>query len=248
MNQPSFSKSHPTINTFAALTVTTTVAALCIFSTGCSMKGQRGPLLSWASPEAASVKASSTGEVETSPATDGLAGQMREQDDPVALASFDRPAEGITAQPSFRPETERAPAAAPTHPAASLATKGEPVPVAMPAAPPEVPVAKPPAGEVLMANSDTFDKLVMHSDVPVLVDFYADWCGPCRALSPKLHDLARELPDVRVVKVDIDESPDIAARYQVGSIPALRVFHDGKVTARHRGLTTERHLRTLVGR
>jgi thioredoxin 1 len=108
--------------------------------------------------------------------------------------------------------------------------------------------APPPAGEVLTADSHTFDELVLQSDVPVLVDFYADWCRPCRALAPRLHELAREVSPLRVVQVDIDESPDIAARFQVGSIPSLRVFDGGEVTARHVGLTSKEHLKALVSR
>jgi thioredoxin 1 len=81
-----------------------------------------------------------------------------------------------------------------------------------------------------------------------LVDFYADWCGPCRALSPTLDEIARETPGVRVVKVNIDRSPELAARYQVSSIPALRVFQQGKVTATHVGLATKERLQSLLSR
>lgn len=211
------------------------------------MRGHKGPLLSQSSPEPAKMEERSTGPAESS-ATEALAGRTLERNEPVTLASFDRPAEGFTVPTSFLSMAAPAPETTPAYPDAPERMRGEPVSATMPAPRPTMPAAVPMGGEVLMANSDTFDELVIHSDVPVLVDFYADWCGPCRALSPKLHELAQEVPDVRVVKVDIDESPDIASRYQVRSIPALRVFDNGKVTARHRGLTSKKHLKTLVGR
>ena len=70
----------------------------------------------------------------------------------------------------------------------------------------------------------SFDQTVLKSDVPVLVDFYADWCGPCRALSPTLTELAREMPDAKIVKVNIDRDRNLASRYKVTAIPSLRVF------------------------
>jgi thioredoxin 1 len=102
------------------------------------------------------------------------------------------------------------------------------------------------AGRVTQATSASFDELVLQSDVPVLVDFSAKWCGPCKQLEPRLEELARETPGAKVVKVDIDESPEIAARYQVGSIPSLRVIRQGKVTASHVGLMSKEDLRSLL--
>ena len=82
--------------------------------------------------------------------------------------------------------------------------------------------------EVLHVNSSTFDQHVLRSDLPVLVDFYADWCGPCKALAPTLEQVAAENPQARVVKVNIDDSPELAARYGVKSVPRLLVFKDGR--------------------
>ena len=72
-------------------------------------------------------------------------------------------------------------------------------------------------GKVLHASQSDFAQLVLQSDVPVLVDFYADWCGPCRAMAPVLDQLAGEMPEARIVKVNVDENPDLAAQYRVHS-------------------------------
>lgn len=75
-----------------------------------------------------------------------------------------------------------------------------------------------------------FDELVLKSPTPVLVEFWAQWCGPCRMLSPILDAIGAEHPDaLTVVKVNVDENPVAAARYQVLAVPAIRVFRDGQV-------------------
>jgi thioredoxin len=101
-------------------------------------------------------------------------------------------------------------------------------------------------GRVEHVNTDNFKGNVLDADVPVLVDFYADWCGPCRMLAPALDKLARETPDARVVKIDIDKSPQLAARYRVSSIPTVMVFKDGSVVARHTGLADQKTLQRLL--
>jgi thioredoxin 1 len=100
---------------------------------------------------------------------------------------------------------------------------------------------------VLRAKTSTFDQHVLASDVPVLVDFYADWCGPCKALAPTLDQLAAENPQVRVVKVDIDESPELAARYGVRSVPRLMVFKGGQVAAQQSGVASKSRLTAMLG-
>ena len=102
--------------------------------------------------------------------------------------------------------------------------------------------------EIEHADEATFEQRVLRSDVPVLVDFYADWCSPCQTLSPTLEELAREMSDAKIVKVDVDRNPNLAARYGVSSIPNLLVFSDGQVTAGHVGLASKDQLRALVGR
>ncbi len=101
-------------------------------------------------------------------------------------------------------------------------------------------------GKVEQADEATFERRVLNSDTVVLVDFYADWCGPCRAMSPTLDDLAKECPDARIVKVNVDRNPRLAARYKVNSIPNLAVFEDGKLTARHVGVASKKRLKELL--
>jgi thioredoxin 1 len=79
-------------------------------------------------------------------------------------------------------------------------------------------------------TSANFDEKVLKSDKPVLVDFFATWCGPCKMVSPIVDEIAGEMGDkVNVYKLDVDQSPDIASRYEVMSIPTLIVFKDGAV-------------------
>lgn len=80
-------------------------------------------------------------------------------------------------------------------------------------------------------NDSQFETEVLKSDQPVLVDFWAEWCGPCRALGPSLDALAQEKDGLKVVKVNIDESPDAPTKYGVRSIPTLILFKDGQAVA-----------------
>jgi thioredoxin 1 len=103
-------------------------------------------------------------------------------------------------------------------------------------------------GAIVYADEATFQNEVLRSDVPVLVDFYADWCGPCRALAPVLEQLAQEMPHAKIVKVDIDQSPDLAGDYRISSIPSLLVFEDGQVVDRQVGLAGKQKLKELLDR
>jgi thioredoxin 1 len=111
--------------------------------------------------------------------------------------------------------------------------------------------SRPPAtysrGEVEQISEDTFDERVLGSQIPVLVDFYADWCGPCQQLVPVLEELARETPAARIVKVNVDQNRALAARYSVHSIPRLMVFKDGQIAAEHTGSTSKNALKSMLG-
>ena len=86
-------------------------------------------------------------------------------------------------------------------------------------------------GETTVVVSDaSFEKDVLQSSEPVLVDFFADWCGPCKAMAPALEQIAAELKGkVKVVKLDVDQNPDTTQKYRIQAMPTLMVFKDGNV-------------------
>jgi thioredoxin 1 len=86
--------------------------------------------------------------------------------------------------------------------------------------------------QISNATTDDFQEQVLRAEQPVVVDFHADWCGPCRAIGPVVKQLAEEHQDIKFVKVDVDESAEIAALYQVQSIPNLVLFRNGEVVDR----------------
>ncbi len=83
---------------------------------------------------------------------------------------------------------------------------------------------------VVKLTSSNFEAEVMKSDKPVLIDFYAVWCGPCRMVSPIVDEISEEHEEIKVCKLDVDESPEIAQQFSVSSIPMLVVVKQGKVT------------------
>jgi thioredoxin len=102
---------------------------------------------------------------------------------------------------------------------------------------------------LLHSTTSTFFEDVVQSPVPVLVDFYADWCGPCQMLSPTLERLANELAGkARIVKVNIDHSPDLAREYRVQAVPTLVAFLDGEAAGRAEGAVAEPVLRQTLNR
>ena len=101
--------------------------------------------------------------------------------------------------------------------------------------------------EIKVLNSSNFDETIKNSKIPVLVDFYADWCGPCKRIAPTLEEIANEKAgQVMICKVDVDQSQSIANAYQVMSIPNLIVFKDGAVSKRAQGAISKTDLLTLI--
>ena len=98
------------------------------------------------------------------------------------------------------------------------------------------------------ATEQTFEEEVLQSEQPVLVDFWADWCGPCHLVAPVLDEIAAERADeLRLVKVNIDEEPGIASRYGIMSIPTIVLFRDGKPAAAALGAQPKRALERALG-
>ena len=100
----------------------------------------------------------------------------------------------------------------------------------------------------LHVTLENFDKEVLQSDKPVLVDFWAGWCGPCKMLMPVIEELAGELTDVKVCKVDVDEQPALAARFNVMSIPTLVVIKDGQTVGSSVGVQSKAAILKMLGK
>lgn len=99
---------------------------------------------------------------------------------------------------------------------------------------------------VLKVSSDNFEKEVLQSNQTVLVDFFANWCGPCKMLSPIVDEVAEEVNNVKVCKVNIDEARDLASKYEIMSIPTLLVFKNGSVVNTSLGLVSKQKILDLI--
>lgn len=101
--------------------------------------------------------------------------------------------------------------------------------------------------DVLHVSDDDFDREVLASPVPVLIDFTATWCGPCKVLAPVVEKLARASGGrFKVAKIDIDDAPKVATRFGIRGAPTIVVFKGGRETARHVGVTHEKRLMELL--
>ena len=99
---------------------------------------------------------------------------------------------------------------------------------------------------VIYVDEQTFEDEVLKSDKIVLIDFYADWCGPCRILSPVVEAISNENNDIKVVKVNVDENPNLSTKYEAYSIPLLVIIKDGEVASKNTGLITKADLQKLI--
>lgn len=101
--------------------------------------------------------------------------------------------------------------------------------------------------KTIVLNDDNFESEVLNSEIPVLVDFWAEWCGPCRALAPVIEEIAEDYSgELKVGKLNVDENPGASSAYDVRSIPTLIVFKDGAVLDRIVGALPKNHITDLV--
>ena len=99
---------------------------------------------------------------------------------------------------------------------------------------------------VVYATDANFEEVVLKSEVPVLVDFWATWCGPCKMIAPILDELSMERSDIKIVKIDVDESQETAKKFAVRSIPTLYIFSKGKVEASKMGASSKAALSAWI--
>lgn len=99
---------------------------------------------------------------------------------------------------------------------------------------------------VLKVSGENFEREVLQANQTVLVDFFANWCGPCKMLSPIVDEVANEVNNVKVCKVNIDEARDLASKYEIMSIPTLLVFKNGSVVNTSLGLVSKQKILDLI--
>lgn len=99
---------------------------------------------------------------------------------------------------------------------------------------------------VIKINKENFASEVLNSNKPVLLDFYADWCGPCRMVGPIVSEIANERNDVKVGKINVDEQPELAAQFQVMSIPMLAVIKNGKIENQVVGYRSKEQIEAML--
>lgn len=99
---------------------------------------------------------------------------------------------------------------------------------------------------LIHVTKENYEQQVLHSDKPVLLDFYADWCGPCRMIAPILEEIAAERPDITVGKINVDQQMELAVEFKVASIPLLVVMREGKPVKKSLGAMPKEEILALL--
>lgn len=100
---------------------------------------------------------------------------------------------------------------------------------------------------VIEINKDNFEKEVLNSEKKVLVDFYAEWCGPCKMLKPIIEEISEENKNIDVASINVDNEEELAEKYNVSSIPCLVIFENGKEINRNIGFITKEEIEKVIG-
>lgn len=98
----------------------------------------------------------------------------------------------------------------------------------------------------VIINKDNFESEVLKSDKPVLVDFWATWCGPCAMLAPTIKEIADENPDIKVCKADVDENMELAQEYKITVVPTVMAFKDGKLVNQISGAESKEQILAML--
>ena len=101
---------------------------------------------------------------------------------------------------------------------------------------------------IIDITNENFENEVVKSDIPVLVDFWAEWCGPCRMIAPIVHEIAEQRSDIKVCKVNVDNNPQLCNQFGIDSIPTLLLFKNGEVTAKSIGYSNKAVLESFINK